>query len=151
MRTLTALLSLPWIAVGIGFWKVIDEQGKLIGGSQYFVHMGMGSGVVAEYVLLFGSFVLSIWLLLLALKRTSNSRYLRYFSLFVALLVVMTYVGFIHIPIISLIASLMINTGYFPSGYAWVPTAALCLSIATAMLPSIPPVGNTNTQEQENA
>ena len=51
------ILSIVWFALGVGLVITFVEHGKLIGGMQYFVHMGIGGAAAAEVILIAGAFI----------------------------------------------------------------------------------------------
>jgi hypothetical protein len=135
MRVLYFLLAIPWVAVGIGFLRIIEEQGKLIGGSQYFSHLGLASGIAAEYALVWSCFALCAGLVALTFGVSRLANAIRYFSFVVALAVVFIYIGFlVNIPVFSHIQNLVVRMHSFPSGYGWVPLSALGLAALTGIL-----------------
>ncbi|HJW25236.1 MAG TPA: hypothetical protein VJ576_10090 [Rhodocyclaceae bacterium] len=138
MRILFLLCSVSWFGLAIGLQKIISMQGDMIGGSQYFSHVGMGSGYAAQSGLMVAAIALGIGFGFIALKKIKDYSILRVFSLLMLGGVALTYLGLIPMPLpLAVLLSFIHPTiMVFPWNFVWIPIGALLLSaISAGILP----------------
>jgi len=136
MRKQFFLCSVSWFAIAFFIHKIVALQGEMIGGSQYFAHVGMGSGLTAQNGLMVASIALGIAFGFISFKKFSTYAALLFFNLAVLLGVVVTYIQLAPLPLLLRIPLDFVAPAIFvfPANYYWVPLAAFALGAYSASL-----------------
>lgn len=130
MNALTPSLAVLWVTLGVMIILAVDGQGRIVGGKQYFMQLGMAGAVIAEYALAVLAFSISIFLTVsLFIERPMKRRMCMLATIFTLLAFV------IYLPLIvpSLNQHAILNLFVFPAAFAWLPHGAVVIGAITAI------------------
>jgi hypothetical protein len=131
MRSLLVLLSLPWFAVLLVVHQIVELQGQAIGGSKYFAHIGIQSGIMTEYLLGGVAVIVGALLVADAFARAKVRKAALVLSALFAAGVFYTYLAVLA-PALGSFAYVPLRT--FPPEFLWFPKVAIALGVLTSLL-----------------
>lgn len=131
MKVLYLLLCPLWLGVSLAIHQIVEFQAKMIGGRQYFAHMGIAYGVAIEYGLAVIAVVIAILLLLNVFTSLRLHSLVRYIAIAFSVVTLYTYPSVIAPPLYWLA---YVHLAVFPPEYLRFPFAAVALGAVTSML-----------------
>ena len=133
MNWFLLLLSPFWLAIPWIVYQVIEFQGKMIGGKQFFFHMGMALGVSVQYGLAVAAIAIAALLILASITKLPVRPVVGTAALVFSAAILYTYLAVIA-PSLGRFA--YVHLEVFPPGFRSFPVAAAVLGFVTSAVAS---------------